>query len=166
MSDYGTGFLMAGVALIVSALFLMLLHQMTRRGVAQSPMKGRDSPPESDRGLEGGSWGAGENGRNNPAAVCVADTAVLPSISLCGRHCCSTQQQEGPTAGKVWPLNLTRTTKKTNGFTVAHNCSHHTSVVRVSTCCLYIDPQFGLNLSTTKQFYLEGQYFLLKTQRT
>uniref|UniRef100_A0A3B4ZUI9 Monocarboxylate transporter 2-like n=1 Tax=Stegastes partitus TaxID=144197 RepID=A0A3B4ZUI9_9TELE len=32
MSDYGTGFLMAGVALIVSALFLLLLHQMNRRG--------------------------------------------------------------------------------------------------------------------------------------
>uniref|UniRef100_A0A667ZMC5 Si:dkey-246g23.4 n=1 Tax=Myripristis murdjan TaxID=586833 RepID=A0A667ZMC5_9TELE len=28
MSNYGTGFLMAGVALIVSALFLLLLHQM------------------------------------------------------------------------------------------------------------------------------------------
>ncbi|XP_062317156.1 monocarboxylate transporter 13 [Osmerus eperlanus] len=54
MSDYGTGFLMAGVALIVSALFLMLLHQMTRWGLAQSPMKGRDSPTESDRGLGGG----------------------------------------------------------------------------------------------------------------
>ncbi|KAM7003413.1 monocarboxylate transporter 2 [Tautogolabrus adspersus] len=32
MSDYGTGFLMAGVALIVSALFLLLLHHMNRRG--------------------------------------------------------------------------------------------------------------------------------------
>lgn len=32
MSDYGTGFLMAGVALIVSAIFLLLLHQMNRRG--------------------------------------------------------------------------------------------------------------------------------------
>ncbi|XP_034540647.1 monocarboxylate transporter 2 [Notolabrus celidotus] len=32
MSDYGTGFLMAGVALIVSAMFLLLLHQMNRRG--------------------------------------------------------------------------------------------------------------------------------------
>ncbi|KAM6925910.1 LOW QUALITY PROTEIN: uncharacterized protein PEZ65_009524 [Lycodopsis pacificus] len=32
MSDYGTGFLMAGVALIVPALFLLLLHQMNRRG--------------------------------------------------------------------------------------------------------------------------------------
>ncbi|XP_062276799.1 monocarboxylate transporter 3 [Scomber scombrus] len=30
MNDYGTGFLMAGVALIVSALFLLLLHQMNR----------------------------------------------------------------------------------------------------------------------------------------
>lgn len=33
MSDYGTGFLMAGVALIVSAMFLLLLlHRMNRRG--------------------------------------------------------------------------------------------------------------------------------------
>ncbi|XP_060892734.1 monocarboxylate transporter 2 [Labrus mixtus] len=32
MSDYGMGFIMAGVALIVSALFLLLLHQMNRRG--------------------------------------------------------------------------------------------------------------------------------------
>ncbi|CAJ1057224.1 monocarboxylate transporter 2 [Xyrichtys novacula] len=31
MSDYGTGFLMAGVALIVSAMFLLLLHQMNHR---------------------------------------------------------------------------------------------------------------------------------------
>ncbi|CDQ92107.1 unnamed protein product [Oncorhynchus mykiss] len=31
MSDYGTGFLMAGVALLISALFLLLLHQMNRR---------------------------------------------------------------------------------------------------------------------------------------
>ncbi|XP_054475509.1 LOW QUALITY PROTEIN: monocarboxylate transporter 2 [Anoplopoma fimbria] len=36
MSDYGTGFLMAGVALIVSALFLLLLHQMNRRGQGSS----------------------------------------------------------------------------------------------------------------------------------
>ncbi|KAM9854301.1 monocarboxylate transporter 13 [Aulostomus maculatus] len=32
MSDYGTSFIMAGVALIVSALFLLLLLQMNRRG--------------------------------------------------------------------------------------------------------------------------------------
>ncbi|XP_074534512.1 monocarboxylate transporter 2 [Halichoeres trimaculatus] len=32
MNDYGTGFLMAGVSLIVSAMFLLLLHQMKRRG--------------------------------------------------------------------------------------------------------------------------------------
>ncbi|XP_036961756.1 monocarboxylate transporter 2 [Acanthopagrus latus] len=31
MSDYGTGFLMAGVALLVSAMFLLLLHQMNLR---------------------------------------------------------------------------------------------------------------------------------------
>lgn len=30
--NYGMGFVMAGVSLIVSALFLLLLHQMTRRG--------------------------------------------------------------------------------------------------------------------------------------
>lgn len=32
MSDYGTGFLMAGVSLIVSGLFLLLLHITNRRG--------------------------------------------------------------------------------------------------------------------------------------
>ncbi|KAM4573700.1 monocarboxylate transporter 13 [Odontesthes bonariensis] len=31
MDNYGTGFLMSGVALIVSALFLLILHQMNRR---------------------------------------------------------------------------------------------------------------------------------------
>ncbi|XP_038149941.1 monocarboxylate transporter 13 [Cyprinodon tularosa] len=31
MDNYGTGFLMSGVALIVSALFLLILHQMSRR---------------------------------------------------------------------------------------------------------------------------------------
>lgn len=31
MSDYGMGFLMAGVALIISALFLLVLNQMNRR---------------------------------------------------------------------------------------------------------------------------------------
>ncbi|CAN9498716.1 unnamed protein product [Ophioblennius macclurei] len=36
MSDYGTGFLMAGVALIVSAMFLLLLSQMNRRRRSQS----------------------------------------------------------------------------------------------------------------------------------
>lgn len=35
MSDYGAGFLMAGVALLVSAMFLLLLHQMNRRGQLQ-----------------------------------------------------------------------------------------------------------------------------------
>ncbi|XP_029289135.1 monocarboxylate transporter 2 [Cottoperca gobio] len=39
MSDYGTGFLMAGVALIVSALFLLLLHQMNRRGQGSTTKK-------------------------------------------------------------------------------------------------------------------------------
>lgn len=32
MNDYGAGFLMAGVALIISALFLLLLYQMNRKG--------------------------------------------------------------------------------------------------------------------------------------
>lgn len=32
MGDYGTGFIMAGVALIISALFLLILHQMNSRG--------------------------------------------------------------------------------------------------------------------------------------
>ncbi|KAM8892522.1 monocarboxylate transporter 2 isoform 1-T2 [Spinachia spinachia] len=32
MSDYGTGFSMAGVSLIVSAIFLLLLHHTNRRG--------------------------------------------------------------------------------------------------------------------------------------
>ncbi|KAK5609528.1 hypothetical protein CRENBAI_006350 [Crenichthys baileyi] len=32
MENYGTGFIMSGVALIVSALFLLILHQMNRRG--------------------------------------------------------------------------------------------------------------------------------------
>ncbi|XP_037307485.2 monocarboxylate transporter 2 [Pungitius pungitius] len=32
MSDYGTGFLMAGVSLIVSAIFLLLLHHTNRKG--------------------------------------------------------------------------------------------------------------------------------------
>ncbi|XP_071752976.1 monocarboxylate transporter 13 [Centroberyx gerrardi] len=41
MSDYGMGFLMAGVALIVSALFLLLLHQMNRRDRGSTAM-GRD----------------------------------------------------------------------------------------------------------------------------
>ncbi|KAM3609339.1 uncharacterized protein V6R79_013223 [Siganus canaliculatus] len=38
MSDYGTGFLMAGVALIVSAMFLLLLHQMNRRSQGSTGM--------------------------------------------------------------------------------------------------------------------------------
>ncbi|XP_019959162.2 monocarboxylate transporter 13 [Paralichthys olivaceus] len=39
MGNYGTGFIMAGVALIVSALFLLLLHQMTRRGQRSTKMQ-------------------------------------------------------------------------------------------------------------------------------
>ncbi|KAM4734517.1 monocarboxylate transporter 2 [Anableps anableps] len=37
MENYGTGFLMSGVALIVSALFLLILHQMNRRGQGAAP---------------------------------------------------------------------------------------------------------------------------------
>ncbi|XP_030646680.1 monocarboxylate transporter 2 [Chanos chanos] len=50
MSDYGTGFLMAGVALIVSALFLLLLHQMNRRG--RGAQKGEDVPPDDEKGTD------------------------------------------------------------------------------------------------------------------
>lgn len=39
MSDYGMGFIMSGVALIVSALFLLLLHQMNRRGQRSTAKK-------------------------------------------------------------------------------------------------------------------------------
>uniref|UniRef100_W5M2U0 Si:dkey-246g23.4 n=1 Tax=Lepisosteus oculatus TaxID=7918 RepID=W5M2U0_LEPOC len=38
MSNYGTGFLMAGVALIISALFLLVLHQMNRREEISKPV--------------------------------------------------------------------------------------------------------------------------------
>lgn len=48
MSDYGTGFLMAGVALIVSALFLLLLDQMSRRGQGLSK-KGDSMQSEEER---------------------------------------------------------------------------------------------------------------------
>ncbi|KAM9753392.1 monocarboxylate transporter 13 isoform 1-T5 [Menidia menidia] len=37
MDNYGTGFLMSGVALIVSALFLLILHQMNRRARVPVP---------------------------------------------------------------------------------------------------------------------------------
>lgn len=37
MSDYGAGFLMAGVSLIMSAMFLLLLHQMNHRARGQLP---------------------------------------------------------------------------------------------------------------------------------
>ncbi|XP_056138380.1 monocarboxylate transporter 2 [Lampris incognitus] len=49
MSDYGTGFLMAGVALIVSALFLLLLHHMNRRSQSSSPKAG-DLPVDAEQG--------------------------------------------------------------------------------------------------------------------
>ncbi|XP_029910109.1 monocarboxylate transporter 2 [Myripristis murdjan] len=48
MSNYGTGFLMAGVALIVSALFLLLLHQMNRRSQG-SNTKGHDLPTDGKK---------------------------------------------------------------------------------------------------------------------
>lgn len=32
MNDYSAGFLMAGVALIISALFLLLLHHVNKKG--------------------------------------------------------------------------------------------------------------------------------------
>lgn len=38
MSDYGAGFLMAGVAILVSALFLLVLQQMNKKGTG----KGKD----------------------------------------------------------------------------------------------------------------------------
>lgn len=38
MNDYGAGFLMAGVALLISALFLLVLHQMNKKGME----KGKD----------------------------------------------------------------------------------------------------------------------------
>ncbi|XP_051953726.1 monocarboxylate transporter 7 isoform X1 [Xyrauchen texanus] len=43
MNDYGAGFLMAGVALIISALFLLLLHHMNKKG----KQKGKDIPLEN-----------------------------------------------------------------------------------------------------------------------
>ena len=51
MSDYGTGFLMAGVALIVSALFLLLLDQMNRRGRSLS-RKGDSMYSEGEKEVE------------------------------------------------------------------------------------------------------------------
>uniref|UniRef100_UPI0037E7050B monocarboxylate transporter 2 n=1 Tax=Semicossyphus pulcher TaxID=241346 RepID=UPI0037E7050B len=51
MSDYGTGFLMAGVALIVSALFLLLLHQMNHRG-QRSTTKNHKTPKAEAKQLD------------------------------------------------------------------------------------------------------------------
>ncbi|KAL6478955.1 hypothetical protein MHYP_G00123880 [Metynnis hypsauchen] len=49
MGNYSTGFLMAGVALILSALFLLLLHHMTRRGRdTQLQAKGSSSAAEKN----------------------------------------------------------------------------------------------------------------------
>lgn len=49
MSDYGTGFLMAGVALIVSAMFLLLLHQMNRRSQRSSVRKGTEKDMHAEK---------------------------------------------------------------------------------------------------------------------
>ncbi|CAM4581050.1 unnamed protein product [Leuciscus chuanchicus] len=48
MSDYGAGFLMAGVALLVSALFLLLLHQMNKKGME----KEKDINLDNGKGCE------------------------------------------------------------------------------------------------------------------
>lgn len=48
MSDYGTGFLMAGVALLVSALFLLVLQQMNKKRTE----KGKDINLENGKGHE------------------------------------------------------------------------------------------------------------------
>ncbi|XP_026114870.1 monocarboxylate transporter 2-like, partial [Carassius auratus] len=48
MSDYGAGFLMAGVALLVSALFLLVLQQMNKNGTE----KGKDINLENGKGHE------------------------------------------------------------------------------------------------------------------
>uniref|UniRef100_A0A8C1G3A9 Si:dkey-246g23.4 n=1 Tax=Cyprinus carpio TaxID=7962 RepID=A0A8C1G3A9_CYPCA len=48
MSDYGTGFLMAGVALLVSALFLLVLQQMNKKGTG----RGKDVNLENGKGHE------------------------------------------------------------------------------------------------------------------
>ncbi|XP_052008731.1 monocarboxylate transporter 13-like [Xyrauchen texanus] len=43
MNDYGAGFIMAGVALIVSTIFLLLLHHMNKKG----KQTGKDTPLEN-----------------------------------------------------------------------------------------------------------------------
>ncbi|XDV29004.1 hypothetical protein PO909_032185 [Leuciscus waleckii] len=48
MSDYGAGFLMAGVALLVSALFLLVLHQMNKKGME----KEKDIKLDNGKGCE------------------------------------------------------------------------------------------------------------------
>ncbi|XP_048025170.1 monocarboxylate transporter 13 [Megalobrama amblycephala] len=49
MNDYGAGFLMAGVALLVSALFLLVLHQMNKKEME----KGKDIHLENGKGCKG-----------------------------------------------------------------------------------------------------------------
>ncbi|XP_062404182.1 monocarboxylate transporter 2 [Sardina pilchardus] len=56
MSDYGTGFLMAGVALIVSALFLLLLDQMSRRGRGLNSKGDSMHPKSKKEGEELNKW--------------------------------------------------------------------------------------------------------------
>jgi len=48
MSDYGAGFLMAGVALLVSALFLLVLHQMNKKWME----KGKDLNLDNGKGCK------------------------------------------------------------------------------------------------------------------
>lgn len=48
MNDYGAGFLMAGVALLVSALFLLVLHQMNKKEME----KGKDIHLENRKGCK------------------------------------------------------------------------------------------------------------------
>uniref|UniRef100_A0A9J8B5I3 Si:dkey-246g23.4 n=1 Tax=Cyprinus carpio carpio TaxID=630221 RepID=A0A9J8B5I3_CYPCA len=48
MNDYGAGFLMAGVALLVSALFLLVLQHMNKKGTE----KGKDINLENGKGHE------------------------------------------------------------------------------------------------------------------
>ncbi|KAL7878641.1 hypothetical protein AOLI_G00096150 [Acnodon oligacanthus] len=51
MDNYSTGFLMAGVALILSALFLLLLHHMTRRG-RDTQLQAKDSSSATEKNNE------------------------------------------------------------------------------------------------------------------
>lgn len=52
MSDYGTGFLMAGVALLVSAMFLLLLHQMNLRAQGSTTKQHMHTDPTGQNSQE------------------------------------------------------------------------------------------------------------------